>query len=84
MRSWLDERREDLLEGIVAPMDVDNINVPSCDEGSIRGTVVGIPLAEEAEGAFQPQDCTSTLTDPQDDVEGLNNGYITQSTVPLE
>jgi len=80
---WLSENRAALAQGGITPSDVQNLNIPSCDGGSIRGTLVGIALAPTAAGFQDPQDCESTLENPVDDVEALNNGFITQSSVPL-
>lgn len=80
---WLSENRAALAEGGITPTDVQNLNIPSCDSGSIRGTLVGIAMAPNAAGFQDPQDCESTLENPVNDVEGLNNGFITQSSVPL-
>ncbi len=84
VQAWIDERRHDLLAGTAMPSDVDSINVPSCDSGAIRGTLRDVPLAADSDGFFISQDCTSTLVDPRDDIEALNNGFIAQSKVPLE
>ena len=84
MLTWLDDNREALLAGGVTPTDVDNINIPTCSAGSIRGTIVGLPLAESSEGALSPQDCESALENPRDDVEAFLNGFITLGKVPLE
>ena len=82
--AWLADNRRLLQTRSVVPSDVDNINAPSCSEGTIRGTIVGLPLAEDATGAFEFQDCTSTLEDPADDIEALLNGFITVTKVPLD
>ncbi len=84
MLVWVEEHRRELLAGTTPPSDVDSINVPSCDRGTIRGTLRNVPLAADSEGFFDAQDCTSTLVDPRDDVEALNNGYVAESKVPLE
>src|SRR5690606_19387305 len=82
--AWLADNRRLLQARSVVPSDVDSINAPSCNEGSIRGTIVGLPLAEDATGFFDIQDCTSTLEDPADDIEAFLNGYITVTKVPLD
>lgn len=84
MLDWIEENRNALLDRSMVPVDVENINVPSCSDGQVRGTLVDVPLAEEGAGFFDPQDCTSDLTDPADDVEALNNGFVTRSKVPLD
>lgn len=81
---WLVENRRRLQERAEVPSDVDSINAPSCSAGAVRGTLDGLPLAEDPAGFFDLQDCTSTLTDPRDDIEALNNGFITITRVPLD
>jgi len=81
---WLDDHRAELLAGGGAPTAVDNLNVPSCEAGTIRGTLSDVPLAASLTGFLDPQDCTSTLENPLDDVQAFLNGYITLSTVPLD
>jgi 5'/3'-nucleotidase len=82
---WLADHRAALQAGVASVSDVDNLNIPTCSPGSsIRGTLVGIPLATSSVGALNTQNCASTLQDPQNDVEALLNGYTTLSKVPLE
>jgi len=80
--SWLEEHREALMAGVVSHSSVDNLNIPSCSSGAIRGTVV-VPLAPETDGALSAQNCESSLIEPRDDVEALNNGFITLTAIPL-
>jgi 5'-nucleotidase len=63
---------------------VANLNVPTCEPGSsVRGTVV-VPPAEALNGrGLGPSDCTSTETNPADDVDGFKWGYVTLSDVDL-
>ena len=81
--AWLAEHRAALAAGAMPP-GVESVNIPSCSAGSIRGTIVGIPLAPTPAGAFGTQDCESTLEDPADDVQALSNGFIPVTTVPFE
>ncbi len=81
---WLDEHRAELLAGGAVPTDVDSLNAPSCETGTIRGTISGVPLAATPMGALDPQDCTSTLENPVDDVTAFLNGFITVSAGPLD
>lgn len=82
---WLDAHRAELTNDGPALTSIDSINVPSCTDGtSIRGTIVGLPLAPSANGAFDFQDCASTVEDPQTDVEAFRNGFITQTEVALD
>lgn len=80
--SWLGPRRAALAGGS-SPAEADSINIPSCSAGSIRGTVM-VALAPTVDGAIEPQDCTSTLEDPTTDVQALNNGFISQTDIPLD
>lgn len=81
--TWLAANRSALIAGGAAPTNVTNLNIPSCDAGTIRGTLPGLTLAPTTTGAFAGQDCLSTLVNPANDVEGLNNGFTTLSPVPL-
>lgn len=82
---WLEDHRAALQAGGAPPDAIDSINVPSCAPGlEVRGILTSLPLATLGNGAFDPQDCASTLTDPRDDVEAFRNGFITQTTVALE
>lgn len=81
---WLEEHRAALLAAAVAPDPIDSINVPSCAPGlEVRGLLAGLPLATLGNGAFDAQDCASTLAAPRDDVEAFRNGFITLTAVPL-
>jgi 5'-nucleotidase len=84
---WLEDNRAALLAGEVPVEKVENItsiNIPSCDTGEIRGRV-HVPLATEAPDGFNflgPQDCESTVENPQDDFEAFFNGYVAVTPVP--
>lgn len=80
---WLEDNRA-ALAGAEAPATVDSTNIPSCSAGAIRGTIVGLPLAPTAEGAFGPQNCESALENPVDDVQAFVNGFVTFTTVPTD
>ncbi len=67
-----------------AAAEADSTNIPSCNGGSIRGTISGLPLAASIDGALDPQNCESTLQDPTDDVQAFINGFITLTDVPLD
>ncbi|MFM7141124.1 MAG: 5'/3'-nucleotidase SurE [Alphaproteobacteria bacterium] len=81
--AWLAAHRAALAAGSMPP-GVDSVNIPSCNAGSIRGTIVGLPLAPTPAGAFGTQDCESTLEDPDDDVQAFVNGFIPVTAVPFE
>jgi 5'-nucleotidase len=72
---WLEEHREQLEAGLVV-----SINVPTCPAGEVRGTLEVPTAVDTANGnPVQIADCTSTLTDPPDDIAAFNAGYITVS-----
>lgn len=81
--AWLAAHRGALAAGDVTTTEVDSINIPTCVTGSIRGAV-DVPMAELATDAFSPQDCESTLEQPQDDAEAFTNGYTAVSPVPAD
>jgi 5'/3'-nucleotidase SurE len=72
---WLRQHRKELFaqRGAkpTAIVGVDNLNVPTCTTGRVRG-VVRVPLATTGQSA---PDCSSTLTDPKTDAEAFANGF---------
>lgn len=82
---WVEANRDALLAGELSGDTVllENLNVPVCTVGEIRG-VVEVPMSDQTEGAIADQDCTSDLEDPADDITGFNNGFVTISVLELE
>ncbi|CAN5842420.1 hypothetical protein BH23ACT2_BH23ACT2_04980 [soil metagenome] len=83
---WVEERRDDLISGN-APVELANLNIPSCDEGEVRDLVTVEVEADRPGGdAVVPQDCTVTeeLGDDDGDVTAFAMGYATLSVVPDE
>ena len=82
---WLEANRAALLAGNVSTETITNINIPSCDTGTIRGQLE-VPLASgNPSGWNLPdgfQDCESTVENPPDDIEAFFNGYVTITPVP--
>jgi len=77
---WVDEHRADILAGSASDSGLlENLNIPSCSSGSMRG-LVRAPIAETNDGV--QVDCSSTLEDPPDDVTALNAGFAVLSTLP--
>ena len=75
--AWVEEHRDALLAGDVATDAVANLNVPTCATGEVRG-VVEVPTAVDVAGrdpVAAPSDCTSTATDPADDIDAFLTGY---------
>ncbi|MSO78801.1 MAG: survival protein SurE [Acidimicrobiia bacterium] len=58
-------------------------NVPTCVVGAVREVLEDIPIStgRSAEGENDVH-CDSTLTDPVDDIEAFNNGFVTLNHVP--
>jgi 5'-nucleotidase len=81
---WVTEHREAIEAGDF-PAGVTSMNIPSCDEGEIRG-LVEPELATSVENAIHDQDCTSTTpeADLKTDIEAFNNGFVTLTPVPTE
>lgn len=80
--TWLKEHRK-ALQKKGADVFVDNLNVPTCTSGKLRG-VIEVPVAPNAENAISASDCASTLTDPVDDIQAFNNGYATLSELGFD
>jgi 5'/3'-nucleotidase SurE len=73
------QHRETLLAGRdakpAAIVGVDNLNVPTCTTGRVRG-VVKVPVSSSGQSAA---DCTSTLSNPKTDAEAFTNGFAALS-----
>lgn len=82
---WVEEHRAAILAGELKGDDllIQNINVPVCTSGEIRGVVV-VPMSTATDGAIADQDCTSTLENPSDDIVAFNNGFVSLSDLTLQ
>jgi len=83
---WVTEHRAALASGD-EPVDVTNLNVPSCTVGEVRGLAdVEADVDGDATQALAPQDCASTvpLDEGSGDVAAFATGYATISTIPDE
>ena len=82
--AWLKANRASLLAGNVSVENITSINIPSCETGSIRGTLE-VPLAPDKPNDWSviggAQDCESTVTAPPTDIEAFFNGYVAVSSV---
>lgn len=77
---WVDEHRAAILSGTASEDGLlENLNIPSCSSGSMRG-LVRAPIAGPNNGV--QVDCGSTVEDPADDVTALNAGFAVVSTLP--
>jgi len=80
---WVREHRAALLDG-TAPVEIRNLNVPTCATGKLRG-VVEVPLATDFKGRDASViDCTSTKpeSDLVDDVDAFANGFAAITLAP--
>lgn len=80
---WVDENRDALIAGD-APVEVTNLNIPSCATGEVRGLVEVPPATDMAGRDYNAADCESTEEDPADDVGGFNIGFATIGVIPSE
>lgn len=70
---WLEENR-----GRLEPGAFQNMNVPTCPVGEVRGVVEVASATEELlADALAVADCTATLVEPADDVAAFNAGFVT-------
>jgi len=82
---WFKQHRKALTvkKGKQVDVVLDNLNVPSCSAGKLRG-LVEVPVAgSDVPGIVDPQDCASTLEGPTNDVEALLNGFATITELPV-
>jgi len=79
---WVKQHRKALSKG-EAPVEVANLNVPTCAAGHERG-VIEVPLAPKGTEYPAESDCQSTVADPKDDIEAFANGFATLSVVPAD
>jgi 5'-nucleotidase len=83
--AWVKEHRKALTpkKGETVDVILENLNIPTCTAGELRGHVE-VPVASpDVPGIVDPQNCASTLEDPANDVEGLLNGYVTLTELPI-
>jgi 5'-nucleotidase len=80
---WVRDHRAALLAG-TAPVEIRNLNVPTCVTGKLRG-VVDVPLATDFKGRDASiMDCTSTKPEAAltDDVDAFANGFAPITLAP--
>jgi hypothetical protein len=77
---WISAHRAALVTHSMAAT-VDNLNVPSCDAGSVRGEV-DVPPSTDGLLAETASNCLSTATGQKADAEAFVAGFATLSRVP--
>lgn len=73
--AWVTANRSQLQTATVP-----NLNVPTCNGKGTPKPMATLPVGTVLD--LSAQDCTSSLTNPADDVQGLTNGYVTMSALP--
>ena len=71
---WLTENRAAAADGTLTTTTVANLNVPTCTTGTVRGQIE-VPAATNADKYNDPPNCTSTATDPADDIAAYLDGF---------
>jgi len=84
---WLSEHRAALAEGSVPTTNIDSLNIPSRNQGSIRNPLkpLEVPLATENPNNFLligPQDCEREGVELDTDVNAFFTGWVTLTQVP--
>jgi 5'-nucleotidase len=81
---WVESHRD--LKPRAAVPTIDNLNVPSCAKGKVRGLAkVPVSTSKDTAAALAASDCTSTasLSSLPDDVVAFRAGYATLDAVPV-
>lgn len=84
--AWLKEHRAALSTGDL-PAKVENLNVPTCTKGKVRGLAeVPADLKGDAGKALANPDCTSTTPKAQltSDIDAFAAGFATLDVVPTK
>lgn len=81
---WVAEHRAAIAAGD-EPVQVTNLNIPSCDEGELRGLVeIDADLDGDGVASLGQADCTSTVAEDAltGDIDGFLNGFATIGVIP--
>jgi 5'-nucleotidase len=82
---WVRDHRDALLSSTATPTSIDNLNVPTCVTGKVRGEVDATPdPSAPPQTALGASDCTSNAPAPQQDVGAFAIGFATLSQLALE
>ena len=81
---WLEENRDAIAAGEMPTDAVVNLNVPTCPEGGLRGTLE-VSTSTSTEGAIGvAADCSATGDGYADDISAFLNGYAAVAEVSVE
>jgi 5'-nucleotidase len=72
--AWFEANRAAIADGTMQRTTVSNLNIPSCAAGSVRGQK-DEPLATNTDGYGSAPDCTSTASDPANDIAAYLVGF---------
>lgn len=78
--AWVEENREAILSGEFATDTIENLNVPTCTAGEVRG-LVEVELDTAAQVSFDPVDCSQTTPQPAGDVAAFAAGFAPLSVI---
>ncbi len=74
--AWITLHRAGLLAGSdSSPILLQNLNVPTCPGGTVRGQVTVPVDATAPNSSLNNVDCTSTATNPTSDVQAFSEAY---------
>lgn len=79
---WFRQNRAAIADGTIDRTQVFNLNVPTCATGSVRGRL-DVPITTtDTSFLTQQPNCTSTATNPANDVAAYMIGYSALSKIP--
>ena len=78
---WITDNRGKLVVTKTPQKTIVNINGPSCGTSGSPRSTVNVPPAQTGP-PLAPSDCSSTATNPPDDVTALGDGFIVVDKVP--
>ncbi|NLA35964.1 MAG: survival protein SurE [Actinobacteria bacterium] len=80
---WVREHRDALLAG-TAPVEVVNLNVPTCAAGEVRGAIEVATDYQASDASMLAANCTSTEAAGDSDIVAFSRGYVTWSVLSTE
>lgn len=80
---WITENRDALLAG-TAPVEVVNLNVPTCAAGEVRGAIEVPTDYQASDASLLAANCTSTEAAGDSDIVAFSRGFVTWSVLSTE
>ncbi len=81
--AWLETHMAAIEAGTMSTATVPNLNIPTCPTGAVRGQIE-VPVATSADGYSDTPNCTSTATNPTDDIQAYLIGYAPLSQLSVK